>query len=699
MKIGSDYLERVYSGVLGKIIGVYLGRPFEGWTHDRIMSELGQIRYYVHQRLNRPLIVTDDDISGTLTFLRALPDNGNRADLSAAEIGRGWLNYLVEEKTVLWWGGLGNSTEHTAYLRLKEGIEAPRSGSIELNGPLVAQQIGAQIFIDGWAMVAPGDPELAARLAGEAAAVSHDGEAIHGAKVLAAMEALAFVEPNLEVLFDEALRLIPDDCIIARMIGEIRAIHAGEREWRAAWRSFSDRYNYQTYPGNCHMVPNHGVIVLGLLYGEDDFQQTLSIVNSCGWDTDCNSGNAGCLLGIKNGLEGVDAGPDWRGPVADRLFVSSADGGRAVSDALTEAYRIAASGFALAGKQLEPPKEGARFHFSQPGSVQGFLVDDSTDCSGALWLENAVAPTGERSLALHYHHLGLAHPARAGVAVFIPPEALNLPGYGFQACPSLYPGQTVHARILSDPGDKTTVECRLYAKAYGMSAAPILLRGERRPVVAGAVVDFSWRLPSAGGAPLYEVGVEIEGERGAAGTLYLDRLGWEGEPEVDLVPQDDGGGLWRRAWVEGVDGFRSQGGDPYRVFQNQGTGLLIQGAPDWRDVTVATRLTVYMARRAGVAIRVQGLRRYYALMVCEDGFIRLARRRDEESVTLAEAAMKWAGGATLEFFLSASGGRLRGSVNGQNLEADNDDLQSGAIALVCDEGTIGTSAVLVRPAE
>jgi hypothetical protein len=27
-----DYIERVYAGVLGKIIGVYLGRPFEGWT-------------------------------------------------------------------------------------------------------------------------------------------------------------------------------------------------------------------------------------------------------------------------------------------------------------------------------------------------------------------------------------------------------------------------------------------------------------------------------------------------------------------------------------------------------------------------------------------------------------------------------------------------------------------------------------------
>jgi len=28
--------------VLGKIIGVYLGRPFENWSHERIMAELGE---------------------------------------------------------------------------------------------------------------------------------------------------------------------------------------------------------------------------------------------------------------------------------------------------------------------------------------------------------------------------------------------------------------------------------------------------------------------------------------------------------------------------------------------------------------------------------------------------------------------------------------------------------------------------------
>ena len=71
----NDYAERVYAGVLGKVIGVYLGRPFEGWTYEKIQEQLGDIEYYVHNKLNVPLIVTDDDISGTFTgtFLGHFP--------------------------------------------------------------------------------------------------------------------------------------------------------------------------------------------------------------------------------------------------------------------------------------------------------------------------------------------------------------------------------------------------------------------------------------------------------------------------------------------------------------------------------------------------------------------------------------------------------------------------------------------------
>ena len=49
MKLDKIYEEKVYAGVLGKIIGVYLGRPFEGWTYERIMEKLGPINYYVNE--------------------------------------------------------------------------------------------------------------------------------------------------------------------------------------------------------------------------------------------------------------------------------------------------------------------------------------------------------------------------------------------------------------------------------------------------------------------------------------------------------------------------------------------------------------------------------------------------------------------------------------------------------------------------
>src|SRR5439155_19805248 len=113
-------------------------------------------------------------------------------------------------------------TEHTAYLRLKQGVPAPESGSITRNGKVVAEQIGAQIFIDGWGMVAPGDPALAADLARRAASVSHDGEGIYGAEVIAAMEAQAFAEADIGRLIETGLSFIPRDSVIGRMAGDLR---------------------------------------------------------------------------------------------------------------------------------------------------------------------------------------------------------------------------------------------------------------------------------------------------------------------------------------------------------------------------------------------------------------------------------------------------------------------------------------------
>jgi hypothetical protein len=115
-----------------------------------------------------------------------------------------------------------------------------------------------------------------------------------------------------------------------------------DNDWHATFRRIEEQYGYDQYIGGCHMVPNHALIILGLLYGQGDFQKSLMICNTAGWDTDCNSGNLGCLLGIRGGLETLGSADtvDWRGPVADRLYLPTADGGRCVSDAVSETYQI-----------------------------------------------------------------------------------------------------------------------------------------------------------------------------------------------------------------------------------------------------------------------------------------------------------------------------------------------------------------------
>ncbi len=707
MALPHDYLERVYAGVLGKLIGVYLGRPFEGWSYERISAELGEIWYYVHDRRdvalrNHTLVVTDDDVSGTFTFLRALPDYGCPRDLTPQQIGQTWLNYIIEGRTILWWGGLGNSTEHTAFLRLKAGMPAPASGSIAVNGRTVAEQIGSQIFIDGWAMVAPGDPALAADLARRAASVSHDGEAIYGAQALAAMEAQAFVEPNIDALLDCGLAHIPAGSTIARLIGDVREWHARDGDWRTTRQRIERHYGYDTYGGNCHMVPNHALIILGLLYGAGDLQTSLMIANTAGWDTDCNAGNLGCLLGIRGGLPTIDAGPDWRGPIADRLYLPTADGGRAISDAVQESYAIVNLGRALAGEPALAPKHGARFHFELPGALQGFLAEDSIESRDTLTLENVSGHSahGSRSLRLGYRQLAAGRVARAATATFVPPEALEMPGsYELIASPSLYPGQLVRAALAADAANDRDVRARLYLRVYGAGDALVRAYGPEAALAPGAAQAFEWRVPSTGGAPIAEIGIELAGAGGASGAVYLDLLTWEGAPDVVLGPQEDGGTLWRRAWVNALDQLHHYGSAPFRLVQNHGTGMIIQGTREWADYRVSAELAPQLAAGFGLAARVQGLARYYALMLGADGRAWLVKALDGERV-LAERAYAWELEHDYALELRVEGARVQALVGGELLFdiVDGDrPLLGGAVGLICQEGNVLGGPVTVAP--
>lgn len=701
-QLPTDYLNRVYAGVLGKIIGVYLGRPFEQWSHADIMAKLGEINGYVHEKLKHPLVVTDDDISGTFTFVKSVEDNDFPEHLTAADVGRTWLNYLIRNKTVLWWGGMGMSTEHTAYNRLVAGIEAPRSGSIEVNGPVVAEQIGAQIFIDSWGLINPGDPDRAAAMAAAAGSVSHDGEAIYGAQVVASLVAQSFVEKSLSTMLDRAVGQIPSGSLIARLIDDLRNCRAKHADWHKGLELIHEKWSYQHFGGGCHMVPNHAVVQLGLLWGEDDFRQALMIANTAGYDTDCNSGNVGCILGVKLGLPAINKSYDYRGPVADRILMPTADSGASVTDAVRESIRLVRVGARLRGKAFVEPKGGARWNFALPGSVQGFTAIEGVE---SCRLSN---PNGE-GLGIGFTATG--GPIRVCTPVFFSKEETLREGYGIHGSPSAYPGQLVTATVRggSEPAGNSV---RLIARRYSEGDDLVAEFGPAVVVAPGVTAELALTLPDTGGYPYYDIGVEITPAGASArGSLVVDRMHVSGTPRFTLKMPDKvrehwmyQTKLWFKQWMEAADSFSWGDAKAHQLgqlAQDSGTGLALTGSRDWTDYRVSARLSCKVADRVLLCGRVGGLKRYYAAVLAGTSArrtLQIVKMRDVETV-LAEVACPWELYTPIDVALELSGDRIMATALGVKLEARDGErpLRSGGIAVGVSAGRINVFSVDVGP--
>ena len=372
---------------------------------------------------------------------------------------------------------------------------------------------------------------------------------------------------------------------------------------------------------------------------DDDFQKTMRIVNTLGWDTDCNAGNLGCLMGIKNGLDGINNGPDWRGPVADKLYLPTADGGRSISDAASEAIYLANTGRQFHSLSPEFPKNGARFHFELPDSVQGFDSEDTLECRGTASISNIIgySTLGTRCLAIQFNSLANGRSARVETPTFSTSAEISKyfsnRGYSLLASPTIYPGQNISARLVADESNLKPILTSLYIKHFNKFDELSLMSSEKIMLEPGKDCQFTWKVPDTYCYPIAFVGVELEGKGGETGKVYLDFLDWEGEAKVLLnrpeerkvtkLNRDKGPIMWKTAWVDGLDGddnltLMDFWPEPYRLIQNVGRGLLIQGTRQWKNYKVSVRMTPHMCEAGGIGIRVQGMTRYYALLLKEN---------------------------------------------------------------------------------
>jgi hypothetical protein len=290
--------------------------------------------------------------------------------------------------------------------------------------------------------------------------------------------------------------------------------------------------------------------------------------------------------------------------------------------------------------------------------------------------------------------------ARISTPTFIPPEALSM-HYTLLASPTLYPGQRLRASLSTDENNREASTVQLFLRHYDASDQLVACHGPSARLMAGESHDFEWTIPDLGGQPIGQVGLEVRSSDGAGDTIYLDYMTWDGVPEVDFARPEGRGSMWRRAWINGVDQFEGRWPEPYRIVQNHGTGLLIQGTQEWTDYRVDAPVTVHLAKASGIAARVGGLRRYYALLLCDDGKARLVKALDGNTV-LAETAFPWEVRRSYTLSLVVVGNRIEARIDGKTVFDITDQdrpLTGGALALICEEGCLSSGTVSLRPAQ
>ena len=523
----NNYLEKVYSGLVGKTMGVILGAPVEPtlWTYDKIYNTYGDITNYVKTFKN---FAADDDLNGPIFFLKALDLVKKDESFAASHVGKAWLNYSREGQGMFWWGGYGISTEHTAFLNVKHGIMPPLSGSTKVNGLSIAEQIGGQIFIDTWGLVFPDNIEKAADYAQKAASVSHDKNGIFGARFVAACISKAFVESDIKKIIIEAFDVIPKDCEYRRVCDAVIDFYNNDadKDFRKCMDFLISDFGYDKYPGVCHIIPNSGVMILAMMYGEGDFARTIEIATMCGWDTDCNAGNIGTILGVLVGAKGLPT--KYRGQINDVLVTSSSIGSLNTIDLPTLAKEVANYGYQLMDEKVPENISNTvnnlkdlNFDFNIPESTHGFRTSDLIRYNLRHTDGNGSNNSGALSVLLDRVYRGDA--AKVYYKPYYRREDFDDERYSPAFSPQIYSGQIMKIKFKLDKWNGDDFGVMPYIR---LSHSKRELDGQIIMIEHGKWIEIEYTLPDTKAEPIDEIGIKLESfsrERNKVlGDLHID---------------------------------------------------------------------------------------------------------------------------------------------------------------------------------
>ncbi len=154
--------------------------------------------------------------------------------------------------------------------------------------------MGCPIRAEVWGYVVPGAPDMAARYAALDGSLDHTAQSVGAEQMFAAMAAMAFFVDDVRRLASMAVHYLPTDTPIARLTQAAFAAYDAGLSLREA----RDRLMLlDGIPEACDAQINVPFTFLGLLYGNNDLEETLLAALRCGYDTDCTLATSGALIG------------------------------------------------------------------------------------------------------------------------------------------------------------------------------------------------------------------------------------------------------------------------------------------------------------------------------------------------------------------------------------------------------------------
>ncbi len=289
----SDYRKRVMGCWLGKAIGGTLGMPHEGTK--------GPLDLTFYDPVPQGAI-PNDDLDLQVLWLMLVKRYG--PNMSRRQMGQGWLDHVDFP-----WDEYG-----AAWANFSRGIFAPASGH---HTNFCGDCMGSPIRSEIWGCLAPGDPELAGKLALEDGIQDHDGEGIWGELFFSTIESAAFVLQDRDALIELGLSALPKDCRVFKAVRSTVDWYKKDQDWKVVREKVMREFGHINFTD---APQNIAFTILGWLAGRD-FGDAICIAVNCGQDTDCTGATLGSILGIID-PDGIPA--RWKEPISQELVLSFA---------------------------------------------------------------------------------------------------------------------------------------------------------------------------------------------------------------------------------------------------------------------------------------------------------------------------------------------------------------------------------------